>query len=139
MTQDSESVVVPHVPTEIMWGGLARQIILWMDMHPKTPRALFDHLRRSGHDVPQWLRDEPEMQNLDHVPSKGTRAVLIYRAMLAAAPSTSVREEVDQVRIGAWNAAKKAGATDEVGYAVAKAVAAEFAALVPSTDEGKRP
>ncbi len=72
-------------PTEAQWGGLARQIIMWMDMQPKTPRALFTHLERSGVDVPQWLRDEPEMQALDHVPSKGTRAAIVYRAMIDAA------------------------------------------------------
>ena len=74
-------------PTVDQWDGLARQIIMWMDMKPKTPRALFQHLERSGHVVPQWLRDEPEMQSLDHVPSKGTRAVMVYRAMLSAALS----------------------------------------------------
>lgn len=72
-------------PPEEAWGGLARQIVFWLDMHPKTPRALFRHLKRSGYEIPTWLTDEPEMQHLDHVPSKGTRAVLIYRAMLDAA------------------------------------------------------
>lgn len=71
-------------PTEAQWGGLARQIIFWMDMQPKTPRALFNHLERSGWEIPQWLRDEPEMRNLDHAVSKGTRAVLVYRAMIDA-------------------------------------------------------
>lgn len=67
--------------TEAMWGGLARDIMMWLDMSPKTPRALFKHLERIGREVPQWLRDEPEMKHLDHVPSKGTRCVLIYKAM----------------------------------------------------------
>lgn len=74
-------------PVEDQWGELARQIIFWMDMQPKTPRALFQHLERSGREIPQWLRDEPEMKRLDHVPSKGTRAVLVYRAMIDAALS----------------------------------------------------
>lgn len=69
-------------PPEEAWGGLARQIIFWMDMEPRTPRALFKHLERSGYAIPDWLRKEPEMRGLDHVPSKGTRAVLVYRAML---------------------------------------------------------
>jgi hypothetical protein len=71
-------------PTEAQWGGLARQIIFWMDMQPKTPRALFKHLERSGWEIPQWLRDEPEMKHMDHTVSKGTRAVLVYRAMIDA-------------------------------------------------------
>lgn len=72
-------------PTESMWGGLARDIMMWLDMHngsDKTPRNLFTHLERLGRAAPQWLRDEPEMTNLDHVPSKGTRCAIIYKAML---------------------------------------------------------
>lgn len=72
-------------PTEAQWDGLARQIIFWMDMGTRTPRALFQHLERTGREIPRWLRDEPEMKHLDHVPSKGTRAVLVYRAMIDAA------------------------------------------------------
>ncbi|NML11285.1 hypothetical protein HHL08_14210 [Sphingobium sp. AR-3-1] len=72
-------------PSELQWGGLAWQIIMWMDMKPTTPRTLFRHLECSGREVPQWLRDEPEMKSLDHTPSKGTRAALVYRAMIDAA------------------------------------------------------
>jgi hypothetical protein len=75
-------VAMPRVPTEVQWDGLARAIMMWLDMHPKTPRALFQHLKASGRDIPEWLRDEDEMKALDHVPSKGTRCVLIYRAMV---------------------------------------------------------
>jgi hypothetical protein len=71
-------------PPEEAWGGLPRDLVMWLDMGDKTPRALFKHLERCGRPIPQWLRDEPEMQCLDHVPSKGTRSVLIYRAMLSA-------------------------------------------------------
>jgi hypothetical protein len=78
-----DHVVAPEQPTEAQWGGLARDIMMWMDMRPLTPRALFRHLDQLGRDIPQWLRDEPEMQALDHVPSKGTRCVIIYRAMIS--------------------------------------------------------
>lgn len=78
----ADSVLVPLVPTEAQWGGLARAIMMWLDMSPKTPRALFKHLERSGREIPQWLRDDAEMKALDHVPSKGTRCAIIYRAML---------------------------------------------------------
>lgn len=77
--------VVPVVPSEAMWGGLARAIMMWLSMNERpTPAKLFRHLEMTGEPIPQWLRDEPEMQALDHVPSKGTRCVLIYTAMLAA-------------------------------------------------------
>jgi hypothetical protein len=77
-----------QVPTEAMWGELARDIVMWMDMHQgrdKTPARLFRHLNNLGREIPQWLLDESEMKNLDHVPSKGTRAVIVYKAMLEAA------------------------------------------------------
>lgn len=76
--------IVPVVPTEAQWGGLARAIVMWLDFESKTPAALFQHLERSGEPIPQWLRDESELQRPDHVPSKGTRAAIIYRAMIEA-------------------------------------------------------
>ena len=84
MTVSEEMKAVPWTPTEAQWGGLARAIMMWLDMGDKTPRALFKHLEMLGRPIPQWLRDEPEMQHLDHVPSKGTRCVLIYKAMQEA-------------------------------------------------------
>lgn len=63
------------------WDGLARAIMMAFDMGAKTPRALFKHLTLTGREIPDWMREESEMKALDHVPSKGTRAVLIYRAM----------------------------------------------------------
>ncbi|MDR6511433.1 hypothetical protein J2792_002305 [Novosphingobium capsulatum] len=63
------------------WDGLARSLMMAFDMQTKTPRAIFKHLDLCGMPIPQWMRDESEMKHLDHVPSKGTRAVLIYRAM----------------------------------------------------------
>ena len=77
--------LVPVEPTELQWGGLARKIIMAWDMGSDTPRKLFGYLGSSGNPIPQWLQDEPEMKNLDHVPSKGTRAAIIYRSMLEAA------------------------------------------------------
>lgn len=78
--------LIPVEPTELQWGGLARDIFMAWDTGCRTPRDLFAHLDMILQPIPQWLRDEPEMQNLDHVPSKGTRAAIIYRAMLEAAP-----------------------------------------------------
>jgi hypothetical protein len=77
--------IVPVVATEAMWGGLARSIMLGFDAGSLNPRKLFKHLERCGYGIPQWLRDEPEMKSLDHVISKGTRCVIVYRAMIAAA------------------------------------------------------
>ena len=79
-------VLVPREPTEEMWSGLARDIIMWWCMYePPTGQSLFRHLTNSGTEIPQWLRDE--IPDIDHVPAKGDVAVIIYRAMLAAAPT----------------------------------------------------
>jgi hypothetical protein len=94
-------VIVPREPTAAMWGELARDIIMWMDMHhgsDLTPRILFAHLERIGRDIPRWLRDEPELQALDHVPSKGTRAVLVYRAMIQASEAPRLDLSDPEVR-----------------------------------------
>lgn len=71
-------------PSEAVWDGLPRDLIMWMDMEPKTPRGLFRHLKLCRGKVPEWLTKEPEMGSLDHTVSKGSRAVLVYKAMLAA-------------------------------------------------------
>lgn len=78
-----EKFIVPWTPTRAMWGGLPRDLMMWMDMETRfTPASLLRHLERCGRDVPSWLRDEPEMKALDHSMSKGTRATLVYQAML---------------------------------------------------------
>ena len=84
-TENKVMATVPVIPTEDQWGGLARDIMMWFDMYDgcsATPEKLFLHLKRRGRDIPQWLLDEPEMKNLNHVPSKGTRCTIIYRAMI---------------------------------------------------------
>lgn len=69
-------------PSDEQWGGLARALVFALEIYSPTPTGILTHLRMSGVDVPQWLLDEPEMKRRDHVLSKGTRAVIIYKAML---------------------------------------------------------
>lgn len=78
----AKQMLVPVEAPEAMWDGLPRQIMLWLDFERPTPRFLFIHLERSGYAIPAWMREEGELKALDHVPSKGTRCVLIYRAMI---------------------------------------------------------
>ncbi len=75
---------VPIIPTEAMWGGLARDIVTWWCMDNPTGSALHRHLRYLGREVPAWLTEE--IRAINHVPAKGDVAVAIYRAMLEAAP-----------------------------------------------------
>ena len=78
-------VTVPRDAPEAMWGGLARQIVMWCRFGQPTGKALFQHLKSSGYEIPAWLREEVE--DVDYVPPKGTIAVIIYRAMIEAAPA----------------------------------------------------
>lgn len=82
--------LVPFNPTQDQWGGLARAIVFWMRSYPSnkhTPATLVEFMTSLGHAVPEWMGDETELRATDHVISKGTVAVLIYKAMLAAAPA----------------------------------------------------
>lgn len=75
--------VVPLTPTEDQWGGLARDMMMWLDLGRPTSGALFTHLKNLGRDIPDWLKAESELNNHpDSVPSKGTRCAIIYRAMI---------------------------------------------------------
>lgn len=82
--------LVPFNPTQDQWGGLARAIVFWMRSYPSnkhTPATLVEFITSLGHEVPEWMGDEVELRAQDHVISKGTVAVLIYKAMLATAPA----------------------------------------------------
>ena len=81
----AEMVSVPLIPTELQWGGLARDIMMAFDMDAKSPAPLIKTLKNRGHEIPQWFLDEVKDPESTHVLSKGTRVVLIYRAMVDAA------------------------------------------------------
>lgn len=74
-------------PSEPMWGGLARDIVMWQRMTANgaaNGAKLHKHLLsiRPG-PVPDWLAKE--IPATDQVPPKGTVAACIYKAMLMAA------------------------------------------------------
>jgi hypothetical protein len=79
--------LVPEEPTEAQWGELARDIMLAFDMSCKSPALLLNFLKNVGREIPKWLLDEVRDPASTHVLSKGTRVVIIYRAMLAATPA----------------------------------------------------
>lgn len=83
-------VLVPLEPSEAMWGSdLVRCIMRWLRQDRPTPAKLFADAKATGIEIPDWLRNEGEMQALDHVVSKGTCAVIVYRAMIGANESRS--------------------------------------------------
>lgn len=82
--EKEDYVLVPREPSEEMWGGLARDLVMWRDMdRPPTGAFLYRHLGRLGRAIPEWLR--AEIPDTEHVPPKGSVAVCIYKAMIAAA------------------------------------------------------
>lgn len=78
-------VLVPRDPTEEMWVHLARDIVwfLYSTSAPHRGVKFYKWLDNMGREAPAWLR--AEIPDVDHSPSKGTWAVCIYKAMLAAA------------------------------------------------------
>ncbi len=103
--------ILPSQPNEDMAFKLATDIVFWMDTWQgslKTPRNLFFNLKNCGYkddDIPQWLKDELEMQQLDNVPSKATRAVIIYKAMYYAFQTDRRLQSGVLVNAGALNLA----------------------------------
>jgi hypothetical protein len=76
---------VPTEPTKVMWGDdLVRVIIRWMREGTCTPKRLYKDMESCGIAIPDWMVKEQELAALDHVVSKGTCAVLVYKAMLDA-------------------------------------------------------
>jgi hypothetical protein len=75
-------VSVPRDAPLSMWDGLPRHLMMWLSFEHPTPRTLFAHMKALGYEIPAWMEEEGELKALDHVPSKGTRCVLIYRAMV---------------------------------------------------------
>lgn len=88
--------LVPEVATEEMWNGLARDIVMWRDMDKPTGSALYQHLGRLGREVPDWLK--LEIPDINHVPPKGSVAVAIHRAMIAASPNGGCVTDADRER-----------------------------------------
>jgi hypothetical protein len=76
-------MIVPVEPTEKMWGSdLVRAIVRWLEGDTHRSSGLFNQLTLCGIKKPQWLVDEKEMASAFHTVSKGTRAVILYRAMI---------------------------------------------------------
>lgn len=87
--------LVPVEPTEEQWGGLARDIMMAFDLGGKSPASLLKNMRLKWGELPEWMRKELNDPESNAVLSKGTRAVLIYRAMLAAAPQAVATGWID--------------------------------------------
>ncbi len=78
--------LVPSEPTIEMWGGLARNLVKYMQMHdrycPKTLKKYFD---RFIGEPPEWLSKEVGNWESDSAFATADLGVFIYKAMLEEA------------------------------------------------------
>jgi len=83
LAQASAAIEAMREPTEAMWGGLARQLVMWCRNTQPSGKSLYFNLRHSGTPIPDWLQEE--IPHTTHVPPKGTVAACIWKAMISAA------------------------------------------------------
>lgn len=76
------AIAAMREPTEAMWAGLARDIVMWRGFRNPTGRELHAYLRGLGREIPDWLTEE--IPDNDHMPPKGTVAACIFKAMIDA-------------------------------------------------------
>lgn len=88
------SRVVPCEPTEKMWDGLARDLVMWSRTRG-CGDELYALLRGLGREVPDWL--VKEIPDTHHVPPKGTVAACIYKAMVEKAPIPTLPADAGEV------------------------------------------
>lgn len=83
---EAQVALLTGVPPKEMWGGLARDIIFWLQAdgaQRPSGASLHRFLKRIGQVSPDWLLEE--IPDADPVPPKATIAVCVYRAMTEAA------------------------------------------------------
>lgn len=76
--------LMPIEPSDEMWDGLARAIVMGRDLGCYRTDEMRKHLERSGYEIQDWL--DLELSGTRHL-SKGDMCVLIYKAMFAARPN----------------------------------------------------
>ena len=74
-------------PTDDMYGGLARAIVMGRDMGCNKAHLMIRHLERGGNIIPDWL--DEELNGEKHL-AKGDMAAIIYKAMTAEYPTVEV-------------------------------------------------
>lgn len=90
---------VPLEATEEQWSGLARDLMMAFDLGAKSAKSMLEQMRYTWDELPQWLRDELHDPHSTSVLSKGTRCVLIYRAMVEDGPLDVPTEHAELVAL----------------------------------------
>lgn len=76
---------VPFNPTVDQWGGLARDLGRYMQMHNRyCPKTLKKHFDRFIGEPPEWLSKEVGNWDSDHAFATADLPVFIYKAMVDA-------------------------------------------------------
>ncbi len=81
-TVQEHLITVPFEPTMEQWNGLARHLIFAFELNFLTPKEIRKFLQDTGCKIPSWLEVEFKPSGENATLSKGTRAVLVYKAML---------------------------------------------------------
>lgn len=78
--------LVPLEPTEKQWGGLARDLGRYMQMHDRySPKNLKKFFDRFIGEPPEWLTREVGNWESDAAFASADLPVFIYKAMLEVA------------------------------------------------------
>lgn len=85
MTQKYKLALIE--PTEEMWSGLARAIMMGRDLECNKAHEMRKHLERGGNEIPAWL--DKELDGEKHL-AKGDMTAMIYLAMTAECPTVEV-------------------------------------------------
>ena len=65
------------------WEGLPRALMMWLDLNDRpTATSLKEHCSRMSIELPESITSESEFKHVNHVASKGTRAVWIFKAFI---------------------------------------------------------
>lgn len=76
---------VPFNPTVDQWGGLARDLGRYMQMHNRyCPKTLKKHFDRFIGEPPEWLSKEVGNWDSEHAFATADLPVFIYKAMVDA-------------------------------------------------------
>lgn len=90
-------VLVPKEPSYKMWGGIARHLCRYAQMHDRySPKSLKKYFDRFIGDIPTWLNAEVSDWESDHAFATADIGVFIYKAMIEAQHPSSTSDCPDE-------------------------------------------
>lgn len=90
-------VLMPKEPTYKMWGGIARHLCRYAQMHDRySPKSLKKYFDMFIGDTPAWLNAEVSDWESDHAFATADIGVFIYKAMIEAQHPSSTSDCPDE-------------------------------------------